>query len=81
VAALSFLAIGFNKCSFYNDPATTEHSPSVHTLALPDAPPICLASSPRPLWRQILSANACEVARALAAFARRLEGEKRRFRE
>jgi len=40
-----------------------------------------LAGSPRPLWRQILSANAGEVARALAAFARTLEGEKRRFRE
>jgi len=40
-----------------------------------------LAGSPRPLWRQILSANAAEVARALASFARRLEGEKRRFRE
>jgi prephenate dehydrogenase len=40
-----------------------------------------LASSPRPLWRQILAANAREVARALAAFARRLEAEKRRFRE
>jgi len=40
-----------------------------------------LAGSPRPLWRQILSANAAEVARALSSFARRLEGEKRRFRE
>jgi len=40
-----------------------------------------LAGSPRPLWRQILSANAAEVARALVAFARRLEAEKRRFRE
>jgi prephenate dehydrogenase len=40
-----------------------------------------LAGSPRPLWRQILSANAAEVARALASFARRLEAEKRRFRE
>ena len=40
-----------------------------------------LARSPRPLWRQILSANAVEMARALAAFSRRLEGEKRRFRE
>jgi prephenate dehydrogenase len=40
-----------------------------------------LASSPRPLWRQILSANAGEVARALAAFSRRLEREKTRLRE
>jgi prephenate dehydrogenase len=40
-----------------------------------------LASSPRPLWRQILSANAGEVTRALAALSRRLDGERRRFRE
>jgi prephenate dehydrogenase len=40
-----------------------------------------LAGSPRPLWRQIFSANVVELTRALAAFSRRLEGEKRRFRE
>jgi prephenate dehydrogenase len=40
-----------------------------------------LAGSPRPLWRQILSANAAEVARAVASFARRLEGERKRFRQ
>jgi prephenate dehydrogenase len=40
-----------------------------------------LATSPRPLWRQILTANAGEVTRAMAAFSRRLERERRRFRE
>jgi prephenate dehydrogenase len=35
-----------------------------------------LARSPRPLWREILAANAAEVARALVAIARRLEAER-----
>jgi prephenate dehydrogenase len=40
-----------------------------------------LARSPRPLWREILAANAREVARALGAFARRIEAEKARVKE